>query len=118
MNIQWNGVMPAVTTKFTNEDTLDLVNFELNINAQLAAGVNGIILGGTLGEASTLTADEKRILIKKTVEIVKGKVPVIINIAEQSTTGAIEAVRLAEEYGANGLMLLPPMRYKADAREF
>lgn len=117
MNIQWNGVMPAVTTKFTNEDTLDLVNFELNINAQLAAGVNGIILGGTLGEASTLTADEKRILIKKTVEIVKGKVPVIINIAEQSTTGAIEAVRLAEEYGANGLMLLPPMRYKADARE-
>jgi 4-hydroxy-tetrahydrodipicolinate synthase len=117
MSIQWNGVMPAVTTKFTDEDTLDLVNFEKNINAQLAAGVNGIILGGTLGEASTLTADEKRILIKKTVEIVKGKVPVIINIAEQSTTGAIEAVRKAEEYGANGLMLLPPMRYKADSRE-
>jgi len=93
------------------------VNFEINIDAQLAAGVNGIILGGTLGEASTLTADEKRILIKKTIEIVKGKVPVIINIAEQSTNGAIEAVRKAEEYGANGLMLLPPMRYIADARE-
>ncbi|PKP12259.1 MAG: dihydrodipicolinate synthase family protein [Bacteroidetes bacterium HGW-Bacteroidetes-3] len=117
MNIQWNGVMPAVTTKFTEDDTLDLVNFEINIDAQLAAGVNGIILGGTLGEASTLTADEKRILIKKTIEIVKGKVPVIINIAEQSTNGAIEAVRKAEEYGANGLMLLPPMRYIADARE-
>lgn len=117
MSIQWNGVMPAVTTKFTDEDTLDLLNFEINIKAQLAAGVNGIILGGTLGEASTLTADEKKILIKKTVEIVKGKVPVIINIAEQSTSGAIEAVHKAEEYGANGLMLLPPMRYKADARE-
>ncbi|MFZ2282455.1 MAG: dihydrodipicolinate synthase family protein, partial [Lutibacter sp.] len=117
MSIEWSGVMPAVTTKFTDEDTLDLLNFEKNINAQLAAGVNGIILGGTLGEASTLTADEKRILIKKTAEIVKGKVPVIINVAEQSTTGAIEAVSLAEEYGANGLMLLPPMRYKADSRE-
>ncbi len=117
MSLQWSGVMPAVTTKFTDEDMLDLVNFEINIDAQLAAGVNGIILGGTLGEASTLTAEEKKILIKKTVEIVKGKVPVIINIAEQSTAGAIEAVRKAEEYGANGLMLLPPMRYKADARE-
>ena len=117
MSIEWSGVIPAVTTKFTDEDTLDLLNFEKNINAQLAAGVNGIILGGTLGEASTLTADEKRILIKKTIEIVKGKVPVIINIAEQSTNGAIEAVRKAEEYGANGLMLLPPMRYIADARE-
>tara|TARA_R110001606_G_scaffold12373_6_gene54130 strand:- start:12474 stop:13364 length:891 start_codon:yes stop_codon:yes gene_type:complete len=109
--------MPAVTTKFSDDDTLDLVNFEINIKAQLDAGVNGIILGGTLGEASTLTAEEKKILIEKTVEIVKGKVPVIINIAEQSTKDAIEAARLAKEYGAEGLMMLPPMRYKADDRE-
>lgn len=117
MSIKWEGVMPAVTTKFTDNDTLDLVTFEVNINAQLDAGVSGIILGGTLGEASTLTNEEKKILIKKTVEIVKGKVPVIINIAEQSTSNAIEAVRKAAEYGATGLMMLPPMRYKADDRE-
>lgn len=117
MKFKWNGVMPAVTTKFSDDDTLDLVNFEVNIRAQVAAGVNGIILGGTLGEASTLTADEKRILIEKTVEIVDGKIPVVINIAEQSTTDAIEAARLAKEYGAHGLMMLPPMRYKADSRE-
>lgn len=117
MNIQWNGVMPAVTTKFTDNNQLDFVNFEVNINAQLKAGVNGIILGGTLGEASTLTDEEKKTLIQKTVEIVKGKVPVIINIAEQSTTKAIGAARKSEEYGATGLMMLPPMRYKADARE-
>jgi len=83
----------------------------------LEAGVHGIILGGTLGEASTLTDDEKRILIEKTVEIVKGKVPVVINIAEQSTKNAIEAAANAKKYGAHGLMLLPPMRYKADDRE-
>ena len=117
MNIQWKGVMPAVTTKFNDDDTLDLETFEVNINAQLEAGVRGIILGGTLGEASTLTANEKKVLIEKTVEIVKGKVPVIINIAEQSTKDAIEAAHLAKEYGAQGLMMLPPMRYKADDRE-
>lgn len=109
--------MPAVTTKFTDNDQLDFVNFEINIKAQLKAGVNGIILGGTLGEASTLMGDEKKALIKKTIEIVEGKVPVIINIAEQSTMNAIEATHNAEKFGAQGLMLLPPMRYKADARE-
>lgn len=117
MQIQWKGVMPAVTTKFTKEDTLDMVMFETNITAQLDAGVSGIILGGTLGEASTLTDDEKKALILKTLDIVKGKVPVIINIAEQSTSVAIEQAKKAKSYGADGLMLLPPMRYKADSRE-
>ena len=113
MAIRWEGVMPAVTTKFTAEDTLDLKMFEVNINAQLEAGVHGIILGGTLGEASTLSDEEKRTLVKTTVSIVNDQVPVIINIAEQTTKGAIEAAQKAQEDGARGLMMLPPMRYKA-----
>ena len=117
MKVQWEGVMPAVTTKFKEDDTLDLQMFRTNIEAQLEAGVSGIILGGTLGEASTLTTDEKRILIQETVQIVDGKVPVIINIAEQSTKDAVEAAKKAKEYGASGLMMLPPMRYKATDRE-
>ena len=117
MVIDWKGVMPAVTTKFTKEDTLDLKMFEININAQLKAGVHGIILGGTLGEASTLSDDEKRILVRTTVDIVKNKVPVIINIAEQTTKGAIETAKKAKKDGASGLMMLPPMRYKAGDRE-
>jgi 4-hydroxy-tetrahydrodipicolinate synthase len=115
--MNWNGVFPAVTTKFTAEDTLDLHMFEVNINAQLDAGVHGIILGGTLGEASTLSDDEKRTLVREAVRIVDGSVPVVINIAEQTTTGAIEAAQKAKEDGASGLMMLPPMRYKADDRE-
>ncbi len=114
MQIKWEGVMPAVTTKFTKEDTLDLQMFEINIQAQLKAGVSAIILGGTLGEASTLTDDEKKILIQETVRIVDGNIPVIINIAEQTTKGAIEAASKAKKYGASGLMMLPPMRYKAN----
>jgi len=109
--------MPAVTTKFTDQDQLDLKAFEINIRAQLEAGVHGIILGGTLGEASTLAEMEKRTLVRETVKLVKGRVPVIINIAEQSTKSAIEMARIAEEDGASGLMMLPPMRYKADDRE-
>jgi len=117
MHINWEGVMPAVTTKFTSNDELDLDMFEVNIKAQVDAGVSAIILGGTLGEASTLTYKEKKILIIETVRIVQEKIPVIINIAEQTTKGAIEAAKVAEECGAKGLMMLPPMRYKANSYE-
>lgn len=113
MKVAWTGVMPAVTTKFNENDELDMQLFELNINAQVEAGVNGIVLGGTLGEASTLTDGEKRILIEETVRIVEGKVPVVINIAEQTTKAAVEAAHKAQLYGAHGLMMLPPMRYKS-----
>ncbi len=117
MHINWRGVMPAVTTKFTDDDKLDLLNFEKNIKAQIEAGVSGIILGGTLGEASTLSNEEKRTLVRATVKIVAGKLPVIINIAEQSTKKAIEMAQKAKDDGVSGLMILPPMRYKADDRE-
>ena len=117
MKVNWTGVYPAVTTKFTDNDELDLIMFEKNIQAQLEAGVDGIVLGGTLGEASSITADEKRTLVKETVRIVAGKVPVILNIAEQTTKGAIEAARIAKEDGASGLMMLPPMRYNATDKE-
>ena len=117
MKFKWEGIMPAVTTKFTTKDTLDLAMFSQNIKAQLEAGVHGIVLGGTLGEASTLEDSEKRTLTTETVKIVAGKIPVMINIAEQTTKGAIDAANKAEEDGASGLMMLPPMRYSAGNRE-
>lgn len=117
MSVQWNGVMPAVTTKFTADDKLDFNMFEVNVKAQLEAGVSGIILGGTLGEASTLLEEEKRELVRGTVSIVEDSVPIIMNIAEQTTRGAIEAANKAELDGAKGLMMLPPMRYMATDHE-
>ena len=116
MSIQWKGVMPAVTTKFKDDDVLDFDMFAVNIKAQLEAGVHGIVLGGTLGEASTLLDEEKRELTRFTTDFVKD-VPVLINIAEQSTKAAVNAAQNAEEDGANGLMMLPPMRYKSGDRE-
>jgi len=117
MAINWKGVFPALTTKFDSQDQLDLAAFETNLNAQLAAGVNGVILGGTLGEASVLTLEEKEVLVKFCIEKIDGKVPVVMNIAEGSTREAVKQAKLAKEWGASGLMLLPPMRYKSDHRE-
>jgi 1-pyrroline-4-hydroxy-2-carboxylate deaminase len=117
MAINWQGVFPALTTKFTESDQLDLPLFDRNLQLQLDCGVNGIILGGTLGEASVLTTAEKETLVKFTVEKVNGKVPVILNIAEGATRDALQQAVYAKAWGAKGLMMLPPMRYKPDHRE-
>ena len=117
MKFKWEGVMPAVTTQFNSNDELDLDMFKVNIQAQLEAGVQGIVLGGTLGEASTLTEEEGRKLTRETVAIVAGKIPVLMNIAEQTTKAAIALAKFAKEDGASGLMMLPPMRYKASDAE-
>ena len=114
---KWEGVMPAITTQFDSQGNLDLNSFSNNLSHQIKAGVHGIILGGTLGEASTLKVEEKKQLLATTLNLVAGEVPVIMNIAEQSTNEAVRSVQMAEEEGADGLMLLPPMRYRATDME-
>jgi 4-hydroxy-tetrahydrodipicolinate synthase len=115
--VKWRGVYPALLTPFNNDDCIDFKIFKNNLNAQIDAGIDGAILGGSLGEASTVTNEEKKDLLICAKETVKGKVPVIMNIAEQATKEAVKAAQNAEKDGADGLMLLPPMRYKADERE-
>lgn len=115
--ITWRGVFPAITTKFNTNDELDLKMFEKNIDAQLEASVQGIIIGGTLGEASVLTEEEKVRLLKFTIEKVAGKIPVVLNIAEGATREAVRIAEGAQKLGISGLMMLPPMRYKSDHRE-
>ncbi|MEB2774839.1 dihydrodipicolinate synthase family protein [Algoriphagus sp. D3-2-R+10] len=115
--MNWKGVFPAVTTKFHADGSLDMELFFKNIDFQLESGVHGIILGGTLGESSVLSQEEKITLTRETVNYLGGKVPVILNIAEGATQDALFWAAKAEELGAEGLMILPPMRYAADARE-
>ncbi|MCC7244038.1 MAG: dihydrodipicolinate synthase family protein [Saprospiraceae bacterium] len=115
--MNWTGVFPALTTPFTAQDDVDYAVFDHNLAAQLDAGASGIIIGGTLGEASSLTNDEKYALVRHAIASVNGRVPVVMNIAEQSTKGAVVAAETARDLGASGLMLLPPMRYKPDHRE-
>ena len=117
MQVTWKGVYPAVTTKFSHDGSLDLENFAKNIEAQIEAGVHAIVLGGTLGEASTLNKEEKQSLVKEALKVSNGRVPIILNVAESSTADAVQFVKETEALGADGLMALPPMRYTADARE-
>ena len=114
---KWEGIFPALTTIFDASGNLDLEKYRINLDAQLEAGIHGIVLGGTLGEASTLTEDEKSRLVRFSKEYVNGKIPVILNIAEGSTEMAVRRAKEAYSLGADGLMLLPPMRYKPDERE-
>jgi 4-hydroxy-tetrahydrodipicolinate synthase len=117
MQINWSGVFPALLTPFTKDDRLDLSMFEKNLQAQLQAGVHGIIIGGSLGEASTLTELEKEAMVRSALAICATKIPVVVNIAESVTQEAIRQAQMAQSWGADGLMLLPPMRYKSDDRE-
>jgi len=117
MTVEWKGVFPALTTNFNAKDELDLSTFNRNLQFQVDAGVDGVVLAGSLGEASTITLEEKERLVRSAVEVVDGRVPVILNIAEGSTREAINQAKLAKKWHADGLMLLPPMRYKADGKE-
>ncbi|MBE8722414.1 dihydrodipicolinate synthase family protein [Sphingobacterium pedocola] len=115
--LDWNGIYPAVLTPFTANGDIDYEMFAKNTEAQIAAGIHGIIIAGSLGDAAVLETEEKFELLSYAVELAGGRVPVILNIAENTTKNAVSFALKAKELGADGLMLLPPMRYRADDRE-
>jgi len=115
--VQWQGVFPALTTKFTAADEIDWESMERHLEFQLDAGVHGLIILGSLGENSTLSATEKLAMVKFFARADRRGLPLITTIAESSTRDAREFVAAAEEAGTDGFMLLPPMRYPSDRRE-
>lgn len=117
MNVNWTGIYPAVTTKFHADESLDHEGFAFNLNAQIEAGIDGIIVAGSLGENSVLSPEEKQLLLHTAQKTSAGRVPVLICVAECTTRDAVAFARTSQENGADGLMVLPPMRYPADSRE-
>lgn len=115
--LNWKGVYPAVLTPFKENGEIDFDMFAKNTEAQIKAGVHGIIIAGSLGDAAVLDTIEKFELLTFAREVVAGRVPIILNIAENTTKNAVNFAVKAKELGADGLMLLPPMRYRADDRE-
>lgn len=115
--LNWKGIYPAVLTPFKENGEIDFEMFAKNTEAQISAGVHGIIIAGTLGDAAVLDNDEKFELLSYAKKVVAGRIPLILNIAENTTKNAVDFAKKAKELGADGLMLLPPMRYKADDRE-
>jgi len=117
MSTPWKGVFPAVTTKFKEDFSLDYAGTQNGINAQIEAGVHGIITTGSLGESSTLSYEEKQEVLRIAVETADGRVPVLMGVAQNTTAEACRAVEDGQVNGADGFMLLPAMLYPADRRE-
>jgi len=117
MNPMWQGVYPAVTTKFKKDFSIDHQTMEQHLVAQIESGVHGLVVVGSLGENGTLSLNEKQQVLKIAVSVSNGRVPVLATLAEANTTDACRFAQLTVENGGDGIMALPPMRYKSDRRE-
>lgn len=117
MELTWEGVFTAITTQFNDNESIDFDLYSKNLTTQINAGIDGVIMGGTLGESSTLKEEELDEMVTFTLRQTAGIKPVVLNISEGSTRDAVRRAKRGEQLGAHGLMLLPPMRYLSDHRE-
>ncbi|MDH3593930.1 MAG: dihydrodipicolinate synthase family protein [Rhodospirillales bacterium] len=116
-SVTWQGVYPAATTQFKDDQSLDLAATAGHVNTLIEADVHGLVMLGTVGENTALEPDEKRDVLKATVEATAGRVPVLTGVAECSTAQACRTAEDAKKLGVDGLMVLPAMVYKSDGRE-
>jgi len=117
MKVTWKGVLPAITTQFRPDQSLDLAATAKHLNAMIHAGVHGVVLLGTVGENTALEYEEKLEVIREMINTVNGRIPVLTGVAEYTTALASRYARDAEALGVDGLMVLPGMVYKSDERE-
>lgn len=117
LDCNWAGVFPAVTTQFDPALEVDLTATRAVQAALLDEGVHGLVVLGTVGENNSLTAAEKRSVLKAAVEMAAGRVPVIAGVSEMTTAAAVAYARDAAEIGVTGLMVLPAMVYVPTAAE-
>ncbi len=113
----WSGIFPATATQFGQDESLDIPATLRHYDALLEAGVHGLIVLGTVGENTALDFAEKVEVVRSVVQHVGGRVPVLTGVAEYTTAGACRFATAAQEAGIEGLMVLPAMSYKSDARE-
>jgi dihydrodipicolinate synthase/N-acetylneuraminate lyase len=117
MDNSWRGIYPAATTQFHADQSLDLKSTLEHVEKLIAAGMDGLIMLGSVGENTTLEYGEKLDVLKATIEQVRRRVPVLTGVAETTTRLACRFALDARKAGVDGLMVLPAMIYKADPRE-
>jgi 4-hydroxy-tetrahydrodipicolinate synthase len=117
MAIKWQGVMPAITTCFNQDLTIDHAFQAKHVRWLVDHGCTGIVTPGSLGEGATLTFEEKRALWQTSASAAGSRAPVIAAIAALSTAEAVELAKSAQDSGCQGLMVLPPYVYNSDWRE-
>lgn len=109
----FKGAGVAIVTPMKNNEDVDFNKLEEIINWQIDEGSDAIIIAGTTGEASTLTMEEHRAVIKAAVDFTKHRVPVIAGTGSNSTRTAIQHTQEAEADGADGLLVVTPYYNKA-----
>jgi 4-hydroxy-tetrahydrodipicolinate synthase len=117
MNMQWRGVLPALTTSFKEDLSVDLEFIGRHSKWLVDNGCTGIVALGSLGEGATLTLPEKAEILRACVEAVGSRAPVVAGISALSTREAVMLAKTAETAGCSGLMVLPPYVYVGDWRE-
>ena len=111
----FKGVATALATPFA-ENGVNVTEFEKFINFQINSGVNALVVCGTTGESSTMTKEEKIAAIKCAVKASAGRVPVIVGTGSNNTNSAIEMSMIAEELGADGLLIVTPYYNKTSQK--
>jgi 1-pyrroline-4-hydroxy-2-carboxylate deaminase len=117
MTTTWHGVLPASTTQFHTDQSLDLAGTARHLERLIGAGVHGLIMLGTVGENCSLEYAEKLEVLRMAVHQVERRVPVLTGVAECTTAQACRFAEDAHKIGVDGLMVLPAMVYKSDPRE-
>jgi dihydrodipicolinate synthase/N-acetylneuraminate lyase len=117
MKMKWAGVIPAMTTAFKPDYSVDHAFVAKHAAWLIDNGCSGIVALGSLGESATLQFDEKVAVLKTLVTALRGKAPVVAGIASLSTMEAVGLAKAAEDVGCSGLMVLPPYVYSSDWRE-
>jgi len=115
--MKWQGVLPAMTTAFKPDYTVDHAFVARHASWLVDNGCTGIVALGSLGESATLRFDEKVAILETLVTALDGKVPVVAGIASLSTLDAVDLAQAAADVGCSGLMVLPPYVYASDWRE-
>ena len=115
--MNWKGVIPAITTNLAADLTVDHAALAVHCRWMIDSGCTGLVVGGSLGEAATLSFEEKITIVRTSVAAVAGRAPVVLGIASLSTLEAVALAKAAEQAGAQGLMVLPPYVYSSDWRE-
>ena len=105
--VLFRGCGTAIATPFT-EDNINLTEFAKLVEYQINEGIDAIIVCGTTGESSTMTLEEKKTLIKFSVELIDKRVPLIVGAGSNNTATSIEMSQYAESVGADGLLLVTP----------
>src|SRR5262245_30876436 len=109
MNVKWQGVFPAVTTQFKQDQSIDCDALARHLEVLIDSSVRGLIMLGSLGENTALEPDEKRRVVELAIRVSRGRVPVLSGVAECSSALACRYARDMEKLGADGLMVLPGM---------